>query len=312
MNDTIAAIATVPQAASRGVIRVSGPDTIAILAPWFTSQVAWTTAKQARVFDGDLHIEPGRTVPGRLYLWPNHRSYTRQPTAELHTIGALPLLSRVLHQLCESGARLAEPGEFTLRAFLSGRLDLTQAEAVLGVIDAENEGQLRTALGQLAGGLARQLTSLRDDLLNLIADLEAGLDFVEDDIQFITPEQTLQRIQNARHEVSRLLTRMTTRGTSVRLPKVVLVGSPNVGKSSLLNALADAPVAIVSSHSGTTRDYVTHTLELGDVACELLDTAGFTDIQEDNPDGASTNRRPRVLGASVRPTDLPRRLTLPA
>ncbi len=283
MNDTIAAIATAAQAAPRGVIRVTGPATIACVRPWFTTNADWTVSTHARVFDGDFRIDSKRAVPVRLYLWPTARSYTRQPTAEIHTIGALPLLSMMLNRICESGARLAEPGEFTLRAFLSGRLDLTQAEAVLGVIDADNKAQLRLALGQLAGGLSRPLTSLRDELLDLLADLEAGLDFVEEDIAFISYEQILQRLAAAHQTVGRILSQMTTRSTAAIPPTVVLVGAPNVGKSSLFNALADAPVAIVSRQAGTTRDYVSHPLTIGGQLCELLDTAGQSEIAGDNP-----------------------------
>src|SRR5207248_7990151 len=125
-------------------------------------------------------------VPLVLYLWPTGRSYTRQPSAELHLPGSPPILEAALAAVCQAGARLARPGEFTLRAFLAGRLDLTQAEAVLGVIEAQCRHELDAALGQLAGGLARPLTALREQLLDLLAQLEAGLDFVDEDIEFIT------------------------------------------------------------------------------------------------------------------------------
>ena len=125
-------------------------------------------------------------LPGELYLWPGKRSYTGQPVAEIHTLGSPPLLEALLRTVC-AAARLAEPGEFTFRAFLAGRIDLTQAEAVLGVIDAADPGQLHAALAQLAGGLARPLHRLRDELLDLLADLEANLDFAEEDAAPLPP-----------------------------------------------------------------------------------------------------------------------------
>src|SRR5205807_699202 len=136
-------------------------------------------------------------VPATIYVWPTVSSYTRQPTAELHLPGSPPLLEAALHAVCQAGARLAQPGEFTLRAFLAGRLDLTQAEAVLGVIDAGSRRQLDSALGQLAGGLSRPLTQLRDELLDCLAELEAGLDFVEEDIQFISANELKRKLTGA-------------------------------------------------------------------------------------------------------------------
>src|SRR6185295_14632062 len=138
-----------------------------------------------------------RELPCDLFLWPSNRSYTREPIAELHTIGSAPLLKSLVSAACQSGARLARPGEFTLRAFLAGRLDLTQAEAVLGVIDARGRQQLDSALGQLAGGLARPLSALREQLLDLLAQLEAGLDFVDEDIEFITAAELNQQLAAA-------------------------------------------------------------------------------------------------------------------
>src|SRR4051812_11117915 len=143
-------------------------------------------------------------LPADLYYWPDARSYTREPLAEIHTLGSPALLASVLGTLSASGARQAQPGEFTLRTFLAGRIDLTQAEAVLGVIDARGRQQLEHALAQLAGGLARPLRALRDKLLDLLADLEAGLDFVEDDIQFVTAEQVRCTLTNAASEIGRL------------------------------------------------------------------------------------------------------------
>jgi tRNA modification GTPase len=194
--------------------------------------------------------------------------------AELHTIGSPPLIAAALEQICRCGARLAAPGEFTLRAFLAGRLDLPQAEAVLAVIDAHDDRHLHTALAQLAGGLSQPLNDLRDQLLDLLAELEAGLDFVEEDIEFITQADLGARVSAAYQMTGALIDKMSARSIDHHDYRAVLTGAPNVGKSSLLNAIAERSAAIVSEQAGTTRDYVSTTLELDGVECSLLDTAG--------------------------------------
>ncbi len=188
---------------------------------------------------------------------------------------------------CRGGARPAEPGEFTLRAFLAGRIDLTQAEAVLGVIDAAGAAELDAALKQLAGGLATPLRQLRNDLLELLAHLEAGFDFADEDLSFITTDELLDQLQAASAQVDALVEKLACRGESAARVRVAIVGPPNVGKSSLFNALvgrgphSGAP-AIVSDVPGTTRDYLTAELDLDGVKCELIDTAGIDDAPPTN------------------------------
>ncbi len=176
---------------------------------------------------------------------------------------------------------MAEPGEFTLRAFLAGRLDLTQAEAVLGVIDATNAESLHTALGQLAGGLSKPLMALREQLLQLLAHLEAGLDFVEEDIEFISSAEIKKQLLAAHGLVAKTHEQLVSRNQSQVVPKVVLVGPPNAGKSSLFNALVDRyrmrgeqVHALVSELAGTTRDYLVAAVDLHGLKCALIDTAG--------------------------------------
>src|SRR4051794_14966228 len=189
LDDTIAAIATAPGGSLRGIVRLSGPNSVAIAGQVFhgSDEPRCDSATHPRCERGSVQLSRALgQVPATLYLWPTASSYTRQPSAELHLPGSSPLVEAALEAVCLAGARLARPGEFTLRAFLAGRLDLTQAEAVLGVIDAGSRQELDAALSQLAGGLATPLAALRGQLLDLLAELEAGLDFVDEDIEFIS------------------------------------------------------------------------------------------------------------------------------
>jgi len=207
--------------------------------------------------------------------WPTQRSFTGEVLAELHLPGSPPLLNEVLSRILTCGARPAERGEFTLRAFLAGRIDLVQAEAVLGVIDAANTQELQTALMQLAGGISSRLVSLREELLLHLADLEAGLDFVEEEIEFVQREELLQRLNTAHALVQKLLDQATQRMLTRGQLKVVLAGLPNAGKSTLFNALLGQSAALVSSVAGTTRDYLSASVDSGEMKFELIDTAGW-------------------------------------
>jgi tRNA modification GTPase len=282
VSDTIAAIASAPGGGLRGIVRISGPDAIATLAGGFVASESeashpldWAALRGPRRIAGFWRLSPPLDeIPCAAYIWPTSRSYTRQPSVEIHTYGSPPILQAVLSSVCAAGARIAGLGEFTLRAFLAGRLDLTQAEAVLGVIDAEGDEQLRVALAQLAGGLATPLHTLRERLLDLLAHLEAGLDFVEEDIEFITAAELDSQLQSITRQIHELASQMETRDAHQGEYRIVLYGRPNVGKSSLLNALAGEAAAIVSDTAGTTRDYVTCQVEIGGLRCQLIDTAG--------------------------------------
>jgi tRNA modification GTPase len=290
-DDTICAIGTAAGGAARGMVRVSGQDAVAVAGRLFEAADgrALDSVGVATAVPGQVRIEVDsalRRVPCDLFLWPTDRSYTREPVAEVHTIGSRPVLESLLRAVCRAGARLAEPGEFTLRAFLAGRLDLTQAEAVLGVIDARGGDELDAALTQLAGGLARPLHRLREDLLQMLAELEAGLDFVEEDIEFISADEMLEGLRSAIELLDGVGRQMASRHVASDAPRIALIGPPNVGKSSLFNTLvrlhgcsaaansaAHTP-ALVSPQKGTTRDYLTAQISLNGMRCELIDTAG--------------------------------------
>ena len=283
IEDTIAAIASAPGAGVRGIIRVSGPQALQCLEPIFSASqpnhLRPTDCQTTDAIDGTLKLGSDLELPGELLVWPTRKSYTRQPTAEFHTIGSKPLLQKALSQICQSGARLANPGEFTLRAFLSGRIDMTQAEAVLAVIDSNGTDEMNVALKQLAGGLAGPLGDIRGQLIGILAELEAGLDFVEEDIEFISQDQLKTQLATALTSLQKIKQQITNRDSAVETIKVVLYGMPNSGKSSLFNSLTKSDQAIVTDLAGTTTDFVSATLglniESGILNVELIDTAGF-------------------------------------
>ncbi|QDU27512.1 tRNA modification GTPase MnmE [Anatilimnocola aggregata] len=279
MDDTIVAIASATGGSYEGIIRLSGPATEKLLQQ--TLRSAPTNRKKASATIQCLLLVRGsdgveRSLPAIVYLWRTSRSYTRQPLAEIYLPGSPPLLDLAISALCAAGARLARPGEFTLRAFLAGRLDLTQAEAVLGVIEARDAAELQTALAQLAGGLSHRLAEVRNQLLDLLAHLEAGLDFVDEDIEFITRADLQTQVAAAATAVRAVAEQLQSRAeTSSTAPRVVLLGEPNAGKSSLLNALANEQAAIVSPMAGTTRDYLARLLVVSGKQFQLIDTAGI-------------------------------------
>lgn len=277
VNDTIAAIASpLGGGGARGIVRLCGPATIRVVASLLADLDSLTSPLTDRACISErILLGEDVIVPCDLFVWPDERSYTRQPAAEIHTVGSPPVLDLILDEACRRGCRLAGPGEFTMRAFLAGRLDLAQAEAVLGIIEAEDSGSLNSALAQLAGGLSGPLESLRGTLLDVLADLEAGLDFADEDIRFIAKDELNARLSECLTQLTNVDQMLAQRSTSNELPKVVLCGMPNVGKSSLFNALHGKQAALVAPAAGTTRDYLSTTLALKDGLCRLVDTAGL-------------------------------------
>jgi tRNA modification GTPase len=287
LDDTIGALASATGPAARGIIRISGPDALSCLASWFepVDVVRWRSARDARCHAGGLPLD-GLPSPVEVIVntWPNGRSYTGQPIVEIHAPGSPPVLEAILARAFAAGVRPAHPGEFTLRAFLAGRMDLLQAEAVLGVIDASGEDTLQVALRQLAGGMSGRMTQVRGDLLDLLADLEAGLDFVEDGIQFVSRQELMLRVRRSESAIEELLRQCQARAQSSGRNRVVLAGLPNAGKSTLFNALLSRDAALVSSIAGTTRDYLSGSLDWSGLAIELIDTPGWEVGSATNPE----------------------------
>ncbi len=291
------AIASPTSPAPRGVVRLCGANVSDVLGRLgLTIDRDARDSAAARRFESLIDLGPPLgAIPVSVLWWPNVRSYTGQPSAELHTIGSLPLLTSLVEAAIRCGARAARPGEFTMRAFLSGRLDLTQAEAVLGVIEAEGRGSLNHALRQLAGNLSRPLEQLRSEVLDLLADVEAGLDFVDEDIEFISDEMLAQRLAEIDGHLASTWQLMQQRGGGAARPVIALRGEPNAGKSCLLNRLAESSAAIVADLPGTTRDVVTADAIIGGRVVTLVDTAGIeegrTEIDRRSQDQAERASR---------------------
>lgn len=275
LDDTIVAPSSASGSGPRAIVRLSGPAALTIGRHGFTPTEG-RPFRSRRLHAGAYRLpELAAALPADLLFFRAPATCTGQDVVEIHTLGSPPLVERLVAALLDAGARAAQPGEFTMRAFLAGKLDLTQAEAVLGVIEARSRDELRTALSQLAGGLAQPLQRLRDELLDLLADLEAGLDFSEEDIQFVSSAALRDRLGQACDYLWELQAQLDQRATGERPFGVVLAGPPNAGKSSLFNALAGQAQALVSAEPGTTRDYLIQRLSFDGQAIELIDTAGW-------------------------------------
>ena len=297
LDDTIAAIATSIGFSGIGIIKISGPDAPSIASKIFRSARGKSRLKPYRLRYGTI-LDP-RTeeiVDEALVVhMPRPHSYTRQDIVEIQVHGGIVPLQRVLQLVLSLGARPAEAGEMTLRAFLNGRLDLAQAEAVLDIIESKTEAALRVAAEQLTGSLSAQVSEIRTLLLSQLAFLEASIDFVEDEIPF-------QDIVAPLHEVSNRLKRLLKSANYGQIyrqgVKAAIVGQPNVGKSSLLNALLRGDRAIVTSIPGTTRDTLEETANVGGVPLVLVDTAGIRSETVDEVERIGVDRSRTALKKS--------------
>lgn len=272
-EDTIVAISSAAGPGARGIVRISGPNTRQVVEA-LTGTAIVARPKQWEAVSLRLSGFASPLV-AELYFYHAPHSYTGQDLAELQTVSSPPLLERLIADLLNAGARSAQPGEFTLRAFLAGKKNLPRAEAVLSVIEAGSDSDLTRALAQLAGGVTEPLATTRDDLLNLLADVEAGLDFTEEDIEFVTRPDIIARLGAAIAQLVNLRRQLETRAVSGRPVRVAIVGEPNAGKSSLYNALLGNASALVSDIAGTTRDYLTAAFAIDGIELELIDTAGW-------------------------------------
>ena len=273
-EDTIVAISTPPGRGGIGIVRLSGPEARAIAEPLLRLRHPLAPA-QAR-FAEVLDTASGEVLDQAVITWfEAPHSYTSEDIVEIAAHGSPVLLDYLLREAVARGARLAEPGEFTQRAFLSGRLDLTQAEAVRDLIESSTLHQARVAARQLGGSLARTTAPVKENLIALVAVLEAGIDFAEDDIDVTAADEIIARIELVEAPL-RVLESTFGYGRIVRDGlSLAIVGRPNAGKSSLFNRLVERDRAIVTATPGTTRDLVTERVSLDGIPVELIDTAGL-------------------------------------
>jgi tRNA modification GTPase len=276
VTDTIAAISTPPGRGGIGIVRLSGPQAASIASQLVRPHqpLEHARARLADVLDAEDADAP-RIDEAVVTFFAGPNSYTTEDLVEIAAHGSPVILGFLLRRALELGARLAEPGEFTQRAFLAGRLDLTQAEAVRDLIDAQTLTQARQAASQMGGALSHRVASVKQSLVELIALLEAGIDFAEDDLDVTPQAEIAQRIEAmtpplAALEASFARGRIVHDGLTL-----AIVGRPNVGKSSLFNRLVERDRAIVTASPGTTRDLVTERISLGGIPLELVDTAGL-------------------------------------
>jgi tRNA modification GTPase len=296
-EDTIVAISTPPGRGGIGIIRLSGPAARAIAEPLLKLRhpLAPSQARFAEILDST-----GETLDEAVVTWfGKPHSYTSEDVVEIAAHGSPVLLDHLLRRCVAAGARLAEPGEFTQRAFLSGRLDLTQAEAVNDLIEASTLHQARIAAQQLGGSLSRQISPIKQQLIALIAALEAGIDFAEDDIDLLPSSEITAQIQAIQDPLT-ALEQTSSYGRIVRDGfTLAIVGRPNVGKSSLFNRLVERDRAIVTATPGTTRDLVTERVSLEGIPVELIDTAGLRDSADEAESIGITKSREAMADADV-------------
>lgn len=283
LDDTIVAVATPPGRGGLGVVRFAGPDALKLTLPMLKLVGGKNTlvpqyAHYAELLDPETGERLDEVIA--TYFAKPH-SYTTDDIVEISGHGSPVLLARIVELALARGARLADPGEFTMRAFLNGRIDLTQAEAVRDLIESQTLYQAKIAAQQLGGSVSRRIQPIKQQLVDLIAILEAGIDFAEDDVSVLASSDASDRIAAVRELLARL-------NAGFAFGKVVhagltlaIVGRPNVGKSSIFNQLVERDRAIVTAAPGTTRDLVTETVSLGGIPVHLVDTAGIRETRDE-------------------------------
>lgn len=281
-QDTIVALATPSGAGAIAVIRISGADAIAIASGVFRSVSGKDIAKQKSHTLHLGHIADGGKIYDEvlLSLFKGSNSYTGESTVEISCHGSVYIQQQIIQLLLRKGCRMANPGEFTLRAFLNGKLDLSQAEAVADLIASDNEASHQIAMQQMRGGFSNEIAKLREELLNFASLIELELDFSEEDVEFADRTQFHELLNRIVFVLKRLIDSFAVGNVIKNGIPVAIVGEPNVGKSTLLNALLNEERAIVSDIAGTTRDTIEDELVINGIGFRFIDTAGIRETHD--------------------------------
>jgi tRNA modification GTPase len=282
LNDTIIALATPSGAGAIAVIRISGPEAIKIVAPLFKAKSNKNIQDQP---SHTLHL--GNLVDGArildevlISIFHGPRSYTGEHTIEISCHGSSYIQQEIILLLIKKGCRAAEAGEFTLRAFLNGKMDLSQAEAVADLISSENKASHQLAMQQMRGGFSDEIQKLRQELLDFASLIELELDFAEEDVEFANRDEFMRLVAKIQNVLKKLIDSFAVGNVIKNGIPVAIVGEPNVGKSTLLNALLNEERAIVSEIAGTTRDSIEDEISIGGVGFRFIDTAGIRETQD--------------------------------
>ncbi len=282
MEDTIAAVATAYGEGGIGIIRISGEKSLDILRDVFEFGTSGTEIVNRRMTYGKIVDKDNNQVIDEVLAvyMKGPKTYTAEDVVEINCHGSIVSLRKTLALVLRKGARLAEPGEFTKRAFLNGRLDLSQAEAVIDVIKAKTDKSFDVALSQLEGGLSEEISNIRKHILDLLVDITVNIDYPDEDIEQMTYEKLENNIKAASEMIDKLLSTAST-GRMVREGiRVAIVGKPNVGKSSLMNGLLRETRAIVTEIAGTTRDTIEEAVSIRNIPVYLVDTAGIRETDD--------------------------------
>ncbi|MBQ4031286.1 MAG: tRNA uridine-5-carboxymethylaminomethyl(34) synthesis GTPase MnmE [Bacilli bacterium] len=281
MNDTICAISTSQGVGAIAIVRVSGSESIEIVNSIFKGKDL-TQVESHTINYGHIIDDAGNTIDEVLVtIMKAPKTFTAEDTVEINTHGGIAPTNKVLELLLVKGCRLAEPGEFTKRAFLNGRIDLLQAEAVMDMINAKTNSQREMAANQISGKVSDLINELRDDMIQIISNINVNIDYPEyDDVDIITDEVMIPKITKLKEKIERIL-KESKNGVIIKEGiKTSIIGRPNVGKSSLLNALLEEDKAIVTDIAGTTRDIVEGQISINGVLLNMIDTAGIRETED--------------------------------